>query len=139
VASCRQVERLPAPPGSLRDRLYARIERRGPDECHPWCGGVSRGGWREVDYGCIKEAVRTPGTQGRRWRVHRLVLILKTAPIDVPRDEDESEIDWLHRAARWYRGREASHTCDWSLCANEEHLMWQTHEDNVREQAERRQ
>lgn len=120
--------------GPLLDRLYARIDVRGVDECHPWVGGITRGGWREVDYGCIRE-----GAAGSRlWRVHRLVLILKTAPVDVPPDDDELFIDWLHRAARHYRGREAAHTCDWSLCANDRHLVWQTHTENVQDAARRR-
>lgn len=132
------VTRIRPVKGSLVERLYGRIERRGGDECHPWRGGVSRGGWREVDYGCIREDVSIKGQDSRRWRVHRLVLILKTAPRDVPRDDDESFIEWLHRAARFYRGREAAHTCDWSLCANAKHLVWASHTDNVKDAAARR-
>lgn len=70
-------------------------------------------------------------------RVNRLLLLLKTAPIDVPRDLGEAFFDWLDRAQANYRHVEAAHTCDNSECVNPGHLVWETHSENMTRQAER--
>lgn len=116
--------------GSLLDRLWRKVDRRGPDECWLWTAGSSRSGRREVNYGEIREG----GLGSRMLRANRLVLLLKTAPTDVPRDADESLVDWLRRANRWYAHLDAAHMCDVSLCCNPEHLKWKTHADNISDQ-----
>lgn len=121
-------------PTSLVGRLWAKITIGRRDECWLWNAGVSRSGRREVDYGLLRHGRPSK----RRWRAHRLVLILSTGVMEVLRDADESEDDWLNRCERWYRHLEASHTCDTSLCCNPAHLEWLSHTDNVKEQAKRR-
>lgn len=116
--------------GTLEARLWSKIDVRGPDDCWPWKAGVSRSGRREVDYGCIREGRR--GTP--LWRANRLVLILKTAPTDVPRGNDEPFVEWLRRANRHYKFLEASHWCDVSMCCNPRHLDWMTHAENLKTQ-----
>lgn len=115
---------------TLIDRFWSKVDIRGPNDCWLWRAGVSRSGRREVDYGIVRE-----GKKGSRlWRAHRLALLLRTAPIDVPRDDDESVVDWLRRANRAYSHLDAAHQCDTSLCVNPDHVKWQTHAANVTEQ-----
>ena len=119
--------------GPLVDRSWAKVARRGSGECWLWIAGASRSGRREVNYGTIREGARG----SRLWRANRLALILKTAPVDVPRHDDEALVDWLRRANRVYADMDASHTCDVSLCCNPEHLEWLDHSDNVTQQRQR--
>ncbi len=119
---------------NLIERLWSKIERGAPEVCWLWRAGVSRSGRREVDYGCLREGPRG----SKRWRAHRLVLMLKTAPTECPMDDGESLIEWLRRVDRCYSHMEASHSCDVSLCCNPEHLEWQTHTENVTSQTKRR-
>jgi hypothetical protein len=121
-------------PSTLLERFHAKVLRRSASECWPWTAGVSRSGRREVDYG----AIRYGGKTRRILRANRLALMLHTAPIDVPRDDTESFDDWFRRVERCYRGLEAAHECDNSMCCNPAHLSWQTHTDNVREQRKRK-
>lgn len=120
---------------TLEERFWLKVNVRGSDDCWLWTGCVSRSGRREVDYGCIREG----GRGSRLLRANRLALLLKTAPVDCPRDPDESFVDWLRRANRWRDHLEAAHTCDVSLCCNPKHLEWQTHAENVTAQRVRRQ
>lgn len=85
-------------------------------------------GRREVNYGSIKEG----GAGSRVWRANRLSLLLKTAPIDCPRDDGEDVVAWLRRANRAVDHLEASHLCDVSMCCNPQHLEWLTHTENVK-------
>lgn len=118
---------------SLEARLWAKVAQPNERGCRLWTAGRSRGGYREVDYGELRIGKRVR-------RAHRIVLMLKTAPIEVPRDDDETFEEWFRRVDRWYRdlGYEASHTCDVSLCCTPDHLEWQDHGTNVKQQAERR-
>ena len=121
----------------LVDRLYAKISRRPTKTgCRLWRGGTKFG--RTTEYGKIRAA----GAGSRIWNVQRLVLLLETAVAEVPRDPFEPIDVWVKRANRWYhdQGLEASHQCDNSLCCvvGIGHLVWETHDDNVKHQAERR-
>lgn len=119
---------------SLVERFHAKVSVGHASECWPWTAGVSRSGRREVDYGCIRH-----GAKGSRmWRANRLALMFHTGPIDVPRDDGESFDDWIRRVARFYRGLDAAHQCDNSMCCNPHHLRWEEHADNVRNQKARR-
>jgi hypothetical protein len=121
---------------SLVERLWASIERRDQNECWPWTAGKSKSGRRNVYYGHLTQGRRRQ-YGGRHWRAHRLVLILKTAPVDVPQDPGEEFLVWLTRADRFYKGLDAAHTCDYSLCCNPEHLAWESHQENVERQKAR--
>lgn len=121
--------------GTLEERFWAYVDKRGPDDCWLWTAGASRSGRREVYYGTIAEGP----IGGRTWRANRLALLLKTAPVDSPRDHVESFIDWIRRANRWREDYEAAHTCDVSLCCNPAHLEWQSHGENVSAQRRRRE
>lgn len=133
LADMNAADRPRVPVSTLTTRLEARIDRRGPLECWPWTAARSRSGRREVDYGVIWNG----STTQKLWRANRLVLMLKTGPVDVPIDDGESFDDWLLRLARFYRGLEASHVCDVSLCCNPDHLEWKEHRANVTEQKAR--
>lgn len=129
------MSRAPYVKGTLEERFWSKVDKRGPDDCWPWTAGASRSGRREVYYGSLSEGA----FRGRTWRANRLALILKTAPVDCPRDPDESFVDWVRRANRVYADMEAAHTCDFSLCCNGAHLEWQDHGTNVSAQRRRRE
>jgi hypothetical protein len=54
---------------SLAERLAARVDRRGPDECWPWTRGRSAGGYGQMWH------------DGRVQYAHRLVVIAERGPI----------------------------------------------------------
>ena len=54
---------------SLEDRFWAKVDKRGPDECWPWTGAPTPKG-----YGVIRD-------QGRYVRAHRLAWELANGPI----------------------------------------------------------
>lgn len=95
----------------LVERLFAKIDcSGGPDACHLWTGATqkSRGGG-------LRGRIGAGGRRGRVWHVHRLVLALATG--------EEPE------------GLEAAHACDNTLCCNARHLVWATHQSNMRDYA----
>lgn len=122
----------------LSDRISRRIvPPRFPngainyDPCHLWEGAKSQSGYRAVWYPVVWYS-------GKVHRVNRLVLILEFGAGDVPPEAGEPFDSWFARALLWYKHREASHTCDNSLCVNFTHLEWKGHRENVQEQTERR-
>lgn len=120
----------------LLQRLDAKLDRSGgPEACWPFRGAQSRGQHRETTYGVLRE-----GPAGARlWRVPRLVLLLEDLPEEAFNSEQALR-RWLHLANLHRRDQEAAHVCDNSICGNPhpKHLTWQSHEQNVAEQAERR-
>ena len=122
-------------PRGLRARLFAKLDRSaGPGACWPFKGAHSRGSGRGVAYPHLQEG----GRGSRHWRVCRLVLLLRDLPGDLL---DAPEADFLAALAEADRARvglEAAHTCDNSRCGNADHLEWQAHGEQVREQAARR-
>lgn len=119
---------------SLVARLWAKVTILGPDDCWLWTGCKSKSGQRQVVYGCIRE-----GRAGSRlWRVNRLICCLTLGIVEVPPDDDEQFLDWLHRVNRWYDTQDAAHQCDNSLCRNPRHLLWETHLENIRRQKARK-
>lgn len=116
--------------------LLARILSRvivQPDGCWRWTGAMSQSGWR----GCFYPVMFIGGAAkngGRLWRVNRLVLTFYTL---VKRSE-ETRAEYLQRAIAAYVEYEASHSCDHSYCVNPEHLVWESHPENVTQQARRR-
>lgn len=115
----------------LEARLWSKIQVGPPDQCWPWLGGTSRGGRREVEYGCLR-AVHPR----RLYRAHRLSLLLASLPEGL---DDREVLGYLRLAELHYAGLEASHTCDRSLCCNPAHLAWESHPNNVIGQRRRRE
>jgi hypothetical protein len=93
----------------LAERLLRKLDTSGgPNACWLWTGGITRGGNREVEYGCIK------GENGERWRVNRLVLHL-------------CDPDGIEASVAKHKHEDAAHLCHFSLCGNPDHLEWQPH------------
>ena len=87
---------------TVEERLWALVDRRGPDECWPWKGSLSRG------YGHIKyDAVNTS--------VHRVAYELTIGPIPVGLDLDHV----CHSNDKTCRG---GPTCPHRACCNPAHL-----------------
>ena len=95
--------RVVTPP---EERFWAKVDRRGPDECWPWTAGMGTHGYG-VHY--------LPS--GDQILAHRMALTLAQG-LPAP-------------------GAHALHSCDNKACTNPRHLRWGTHQDNMREAAER--
>lgn len=125
----------PRLPRGLLARLDAKIDRSaGPEGCHPWTAGLSRGQHRETAYPVIQEG----GKRGKFWRVNRLVLLLEEIPAAAFEGERDL-LQWLRLANTFRQGLDAAHfRCDTATCCNPAHLRWEPHAQNVSDQAQRR-
>ena len=97
------------PQASLHARLWAKIDKRGPDECWEWQAKE-----RVSGYGKLNRGGRGLGDV----LAHRAVWEEIHGPI--PQD------------GTWH-GRVILHTCDNRLCCNPAHLRIGTQADNVRD------
>lgn len=89
------------------DRFWAKVDKRGPEECWPWTAGKTKAG-----YGVFHP--RKPLTVG----AHRYMLEIKLGRSIGPK---------LY----------ACHRCDNPICVNPEHLYEGTHQDNVNDAVRR--
>lgn len=98
---------------SLEERYWAKIDRRGPDECWPWTGGL--GG---SPYGLFWDGSYYEGTNHPRMvTATRVGYKLRVGPIP--------------------SGFLVCHTCDNPPCHNDRHWFLGTPSDNQRDCAEK--
>lgn len=93
---------------SFAERFWSKVDRRGPEECWEWTAGRQSDG-----YGRFREGGRSSPNLG----AHRVAYVLAHGPI--------------------VRGLWVLHKCDNPPCCNPAHLRLGTHEDNMRDMAEK--
>lgn len=84
---------MPGARGSLAIRFWAKVDKRGPDECWPWTGAVTDRG-----YGNLRRGKREDGTV----LAHQAALTIQTGRTLKP-------------------GETIDHTCQFKLCMNAAH------------------
>ena len=126
---------MPRTPTPLLARLWDKIDQSGgPTACWPWTGAItvsrSRKNRSTSKYGAIREG----GRGSKMWRAHRLILLIWSCPEEAWGAE---LLKWIHTADRHYGDLQAAHQCDFNLCCNPLHLQWETHAENLENQARR--
>ena len=96
----------------LARRFWAKVDRRGPDECWPWLGASYKR--KKLVYGYINQRVG-PRKAGKTIKLaaHRLAVWLTAGVLDV--------FDLV------------LHSCHNAWCVNPAHLKAGTHEENMTE------
>jgi hypothetical protein len=98
--------------GTLLERFWVKVDKRGPDECWPWRGAQGAGG-----YGTIRRA------GGGNAPAHRIAYELFVGPIPVGLDIDHT----CHDPETCAGGDGCPHRG----CVNPAHLEPLTHRENV--------
>lgn len=91
-------------------RFWAKVDRRGPDECWLWTGAVEKAGYGSIAVGNLKN--------GRSEAAHRVAYVLQVGPIPA--------------------GVTVDHLCFNRLCQNAAHMELVSRSENGRRGSERR-
>lgn len=111
----------------LAERLWPKVEKRGPDDCWPWTGSLGERGYGQINR--PYDAERHNGEK-RIFYTHRVAYELAVGTI--PPDDPENGIRWTvdhtcHDPATCAGG----HTCRHRACCNPAHLKLALNRDNI--------
>lgn len=95
---------------TVAERFWAKVDRRGPDECWPWNGAITGVGYGSLRVGTLAEPRTEPA--------HRVAYALQVGPIP--------------------EGVTIDHLCFDRLCQNATHLELVSRSENGRRGAPRR-
>lgn len=122
---CHDLAWSPKVTDAVIESFWARVDRRGEDECWPWVGalktntGTMKG--RKDQYGYLSfryvaRCVEFPHGKTKKWAAHRLSYEIHNGKIP--------------------KGKLVRHTCNMTHCVNPNHLGLGTHKDNMRDMVE---
>lgn len=99
--------------GTVAERLWAKVDKRGPDECWPWTAGRTAAGYGQLG-----------DSDGTKRYAHRAVYELTLGPIP-----DGAQLDHTcHNADPACAG---GSTCLHRRCVNPAHLEVVTQQENI--------
>lgn len=103
---------------SLEKRFWAKVSKKGPDECWEWLGGKNDGGYGQI---VLDPRRRTAGGKRRRRTM-----------------EGTHRVAWRLHSGAVPKGMSVLHTCDNPGCVNPSHLFLGTQADNMADMVEKK-
>jgi hypothetical protein len=96
----------------MSTRFWSKVDKRGPDECWPWRGSFSKGGYGDFSFGRSRKHVKA----------HQLAYVLT-----------HGEFAGFGERERGEHGLCVLHSCGNPACCNPAHLRLGSHDENMQD------